>query len=112
MRIRPRPTPGGKPSEPLAGSVAVGSLSIHDPIHLGIDALGAQLQVRLAYRNLLIGGDPHSGKSAGISNLLGHAALCDDVDLVLLDGRKSNSPCGNHWPPGLWALMCRMRSSA
>jgi len=65
-----------------------GPLSIHQPVHLGVDAYGDPLTVTLAYRNLLIGGDPHSGKSAGMSNILGHAALCGDVDLVLLDGKE------------------------
>jgi DNA segregation ATPase FtsK/SpoIIIE, S-DNA-T family len=63
-------------------------LSIFDPIHLGTDPLGRPVTLQLAYRNLLCGGLPGSGKSAGMANVLGHAALCTDVDLILLDGKE------------------------
>lgn len=86
MRIPPIRRARAVPHD--GGVVPVASLSIHHPIHLGIDSLGSPLSVTLAYRNLLIGGDPHSGKSCGMSNVLGHAALCADVDLVLLDGKE------------------------
>jgi len=39
------------------------------------------------YRNILIGGEPGSGKSVAQSNIVSHAALCDDVDLILIDGK-------------------------
>jgi S-DNA-T family DNA segregation ATPase FtsK/SpoIIIE len=71
-------------------------LSIFDPIHLGTDPLGRPVTVQLAYRNLLLGGLPGSGKSAGMANVLGHAALCTDVDLILLDGKDLDLPI---WDP-------------
>lgn len=42
----------------------------------------------LAYRNLLIGGEPGSGKSNPIQSVLGHAALCPDVRLYLFDANE------------------------
>lgn len=75
-------------SRRFAPGVPIGGPSIHHPVHLGMDAYGYSMTVTLAYRNLLLGGDPHSGKSCGMSNILGHAALCPDVDLVLLDGKE------------------------
>jgi S-DNA-T family DNA segregation ATPase FtsK/SpoIIIE len=71
-------------------------LSIFDPIHLGTDPLGRPVTVQLTYRNLLLGGLPGSGKSAGMANVLGHAALCTDVDLILLDGKDLDLPI---WDP-------------
>ena len=71
-------------------------LSIFDPIHLGTDPLGQPVTLQLAYRNLLLGGLPGAGKSAGMANVLGHAALCTDVDLILLDGKDLDLPV---WEP-------------
>ncbi|WP_329474989.1 FtsK/SpoIIIE domain-containing protein [Kribbella sp. NBC_01484] len=39
------------------------------------------------YRNVLLGGEPGSGKSVALGNIVSHAALCTDVDLVLIDGK-------------------------
>jgi S-DNA-T family DNA segregation ATPase FtsK/SpoIIIE len=39
------------------------------------------------YRNILLGGEPGSGKSVALGNIVSHAALCTDVDLVLIDGK-------------------------
>jgi S-DNA-T family DNA segregation ATPase FtsK/SpoIIIE len=39
------------------------------------------------YRNVLLGGEPGSGKSVALGNIVAHAALCSDVDLVLIDGK-------------------------
>ena len=69
-------------------------LSIYDPIHLGVDPFGEAVTLQLAWRNCLVGGQPGAGKSALLSNVLGHAALCLDVDLVLIDGKDIELP---HW---------------
>lgn len=50
--------------------------SIWQPVHLGIDETGAEVRVTLAERNLLIGGEPGSGKSVALNLIVGHAALC------------------------------------
>ncbi len=63
-------------------------LSIFDPIYLGIDENGRPVYLNLVGRNLLVGGEPGSGKSVLVQNVLGHAALSADVRLVLLDGKE------------------------
>ncbi len=62
-------------------------LSIFDPIYLGVDENGKPVYLDIVGRNLLVGGEPGSGKSVLVQNVLGHAALCTDVRLVLLDGK-------------------------
>jgi len=64
------------------------ALSIHQPIFLGLDENGVAVYVELAYRNLLVGGEPGGGKSVLLNNIVGHAALCPDVRLVLIDGKR------------------------
>lgn len=64
------------------------ALSIFDSIFLGIDDFGATVTIELAYRNLLAGGEPGSGKSVLLNNIVGHASLCTDVQLVLIDGKE------------------------
>lgn len=65
-----------------------GSLSIYDPIHFGIDENGLPVEVTLMYRNLLLGGEPGSGKSSLLNTVIAHAALCCDVKLWLFDGKR------------------------
>jgi S-DNA-T family DNA segregation ATPase FtsK/SpoIIIE len=64
------------------------ALSIHQPIFLGLDENGVPVYIELAYRNLLVGGEPGGGKSVLLNNIVGHAALCSDVTLVLIDGKQ------------------------
>src|SRR5215470_4772594 len=56
-----------------AEAVPVASLSIWDPVHLGTDELGRRVEVTLAERNMLIGGD---------------GALSADCRLILVDGKR------------------------
>ena len=62
-------------------------LSITDPVFLGVDEDGARVVIELAYRNLLVGGEPGGGKSVLLSNVIAHAALSTDAQLWLLDGK-------------------------
>lgn len=62
-------------------------LSIHDPIHFGMDELGLPVAVTLMYRNLLCGGEPGSGKSSLLNTIIAHAALSADCRLWLFDGK-------------------------
>jgi S-DNA-T family DNA segregation ATPase FtsK/SpoIIIE len=65
-----------------------GSYSIWRPVHLGIDETGAVVHVTLAERNLLIGGEPGSGKSVALNLIVAHAALSADCRLILVDGKR------------------------
>jgi S-DNA-T family DNA segregation ATPase FtsK/SpoIIIE len=71
------------------GPVELGpTLSIFDPVHIGIDEFGQSKRVPLIERNMLIGGDPGSGKSGLLNAIVAHAALSLDCKLVLLDGKR------------------------
>ncbi len=77
------------------GSIPVASLSIWKPIHLGTDETGRHVYVNLAERNMLIGGEPGSGKSVALQLIVAHAAMSADVRLILIDGKRVEL--------GLWA---------
>lgn len=62
-------------------------LSIFDPIFIGVDEYGQAVTLDLVYRNILAGGEPGGGKSGLLNCITGHAALCDDARLILLDGK-------------------------
>lgn len=62
-------------------------LSIYDPIFFGVDEYDRPVRVKLAGRNILIGGEPGGGKSVAVNSIVAHAALCTDVQLVLIDGK-------------------------
>ncbi|GAB3823897.1 FtsK/SpoIIIE domain-containing protein [Dactylosporangium cerinum] len=64
------------------------TLSIFDPIFLGIDEFGQPVHLPMIYRNILIGGEPGAGKSSLLNTVVGHAALSPDVRLCLLDGKQ------------------------
>src|SRR5690348_776258 len=64
------------------------TLSIFDPVYVGIDEFGHRVQVPIIYRNILIGGEPGAGKSSLLHNFLAHAALSGDCRLCLLDGKQ------------------------
>src|SRR5579875_460240 len=73
------------PVEPVPSEHA--GPSIWEPISLGVDEYGHQVSITLAYRNLLIAGEPGAGKSVGLNNVVAHAALSLDADLWLFDGK-------------------------
>jgi len=78
----------------LAADTALGSvepglpLSIFDPVHFGVDEFGQPKRVPLIERNILIGGEPGSGKSGLLNAIVAHAAMSRDCKLVLLDGKR------------------------
>ena len=82
------------PASAKPGDIPVAGLSIFYPIFLGIDENGRAVYIELTYRNLLCAGEPGGGKSVLLSNIIGHAALCPDVRLVLIDGKRSSWGCG------------------
>lgn len=71
-----------------ADTVPVAGLSIYDPMHLGLFEDGHRVDIPLVYRNLLMGGEPGSGKSVALNNVVAHAALCPDSSLWLFDGKQ------------------------
>ena len=62
--------------------------SMFDPVFFGIDEFGHPVLLPLMYRNLLVGGEPGSGKSAVLNNVVAHAALSLDCRLCLIDGKQ------------------------
>ena len=71
-----------------AANSECGSLSIWQPMQLGIDERGAPVRVGLGERNLLAAGEPGAGKSVGLNLIVAHAALSLDCRLILVDGKR------------------------
>src|SRR5690606_14327510 len=70
-------------------TVPVGpTLSMFDPVYLGIDEAGEPVYLPMMYNNLLVGGIPGSGKSVTLSLIVAHAALSTDCRLCLIDGKQ------------------------
>ncbi|MFI6814733.1 FtsK/SpoIIIE domain-containing protein [Nonomuraea sp. NPDC050328] len=61
------------------------SMSMFDPVFIGITESGHPAYLDLVYHNLLDAGEPGGGKSVLMQNLVGHAFLCHDFTPVLLD---------------------------
>src|SRR4051812_13477075 len=61
--------------------------SLWDPIALGVDEHGEPVRVELAERNVLVGGEPGSGKSVALSLIVAAAALDPAARIWLLDGK-------------------------
>src|SRR5215469_7197113 len=68
--------------------VPIGPMSVWQPVHLGTDELGQRVEVTLAERNMLIGGEPGSGKSVALQLIVAHAAMSPDCKLILIDGKR------------------------
>ncbi|RZQ63417.1 FtsK/SpoIIIE domain-containing protein [Amycolatopsis suaedae] len=66
----------------------VASLSMYDPVHLGIDEYGYSVDTPIVYRQLLMGGEPGSGKSVELNNIVAHGALSTDCSMWLFDGKE------------------------
>ena len=76
-------------AETSGGTVPLGpALSIFDPVHVGIDEFGHPVRVPMIERNMLIGGEPGSGKSALLNAVVAHAALSLDCRLCLVDAKQ------------------------
>ena len=76
-------------ADTTSGPVELGpALSIFDPVHVGIDEFGQPKRMPLIERNMLIGGDPGTGKSGVLNAVVAHAALSLDCRLCLLDGKR------------------------
>jgi DNA segregation ATPase FtsK/SpoIIIE, S-DNA-T family len=76
----PAPATGGIPAGP--------TLSMFEPIHVGIDEFGHPVHIRIIYKNILAAGEPGGGKSGLLNILTAHAALSAHSRLVLFDGKR------------------------
>jgi S-DNA-T family DNA segregation ATPase FtsK/SpoIIIE len=71
------------------GTVPLGpALSIFDPVFIGVDEFGMPVSVSLIERNMLVAGEPGSGKSGLLNVVVGHGALSLDCRLCLFDGKR------------------------
>jgi len=62
-------------------------VSLWEPLLLGVGQDGLEISIGLPEHNLLIGGEPGSGKSVALSTIVAAAALDPQVHLTLLDGK-------------------------
>ena len=91
----PPASAAASPSGPQAGrQTGVGPVVDLEPIHLGLDEDGQRVTVTLAYRNLLVGGEPGAGKSVAVERHRARRAR-GRCRLVLIDGKLVEL--------GLWA---------
>jgi S-DNA-T family DNA segregation ATPase FtsK/SpoIIIE len=63
-------------------------LSLWDPIPVGVGEDGQPVTIRVIGKNLLIGGEPESGKSVAQNLITATAALDPDVVLYGIDGKR------------------------
>jgi len=62
-------------------------VSLWEPLFFGVGQDGLAVSIGLPEHNLLIGGEPGSGKSVALSTIVAAAALDPSVHLTLLDGK-------------------------
>jgi S-DNA-T family DNA segregation ATPase FtsK/SpoIIIE len=62
-------------------------LSMFDPLYIGIDEFGQPVTLDLVFHNLLVAGEPGSGKSGLLNTITATAALAANTRLVLFDGK-------------------------
>jgi len=75
--------------EPIASPLCHGwRLSLWDAIPVGVLEDGRALSMQLAEHNLLVGGEPGSGKSVILSSIVAAAALDPSTTLTLFDGKQ------------------------
>jgi hypothetical protein len=75
----------GPSRSPLVDGVAY---SFWEPIPLGREEDGREMVMQFAEHNLLIGGEPGSGKSVVLSSVVAAAALDPTTTLTLFDGKQ------------------------
>jgi hypothetical protein len=70
-------------------------LSIWSPVHLGTDELGHRVDVTLAERNIVIGGEPGGGKSVALQLIVAHGALSANCRLSFAQAPPPASSMGD-----------------
>lgn len=69
-------------------NVALGpAMSIKDPIYLGQSSTANPVHVNMLGRNMLLGGEPGSGKSGVVNTITAQAALMSDVKIIGFDAK-------------------------
>jgi S-DNA-T family DNA segregation ATPase FtsK/SpoIIIE len=63
------------------------SLSMFDPMFIGIDEFGHHVTLDVVFHNLLMAGEPGAGKSGLVNIIAATAALAANTRLVLLDAK-------------------------
>ncbi|MFC0533142.1 FtsK/SpoIIIE domain-containing protein [Phytohabitans kaempferiae] len=63
------------------------SLSMFDPVFVGIDEFGEPVYLDIVYHNLLAGGESGGGKSGLLNNVACTATLATNTRMVLFDGK-------------------------
>ncbi len=92
--IRHRPDLGDlaplEPSQTESAALRSGSvtLSVFDPMFIGIDESGQPVRLPMIFRNILAGAEPGGGKSNLLNLIVAHAALDPSCRLCLLDGKQ------------------------
>jgi len=75
-------------ADPIAWpAAAAGELSLWESVPVGLDEHGEPVRIGLVERNVLVGGEPGSGKSVALSLLVGAGALDPQARVWLLDGK-------------------------
>jgi hypothetical protein len=64
------------------------TLSMWEPVHVGMTEMGTALLLDLVERGLLAGGLPGSGKSTFLRLIAAHAAKSPDAHLILIDPNR------------------------
>lgn len=64
------------------------SFSLWQALSIGVDENGVPVSVDLPEHSVLIGGEPGSGKSVALSNIIAAAALDPTCHLTLIDGKE------------------------
>lgn len=64
------------------------TMSLWQPIILGMAQTGDSVRLTLPEHNMLIGGEPGAGKSVALSTIIAAAALDPGVTITLLDGKQ------------------------
>lgn len=59
-----------------------------DGIFAGLSETGLRVNLEMAFRNLLVVGEPGGGKSGLLNNITAEGSLCYDTRLVLIDGKQ------------------------
>ena len=76
------------PTLPFRRRPRPAACSIYEPISLGIDENAAPVEVTLIDRNMLLAGEPGSGKSGGLNRIAAHAVQAPDCRVWLMDGKR------------------------